>query len=119
VFLFAISAPAALAQQPPDGLTDQQRLGRQVLFQSCAVCHLPPGRGARTYGPVLHTGSNGGGDALMRTIMTEGTPRVRAELGLELTPLEEGLRETYRWYRQQQRPQPDFSWEDRLLVSAR
>jgi hypothetical protein len=41
--------------------------------------------------------------------------RVQEELGLELTPLEDGLRETYRWYREQKRPQPDFSWEDRLL----
>jgi nucleoside-diphosphate-sugar epimerase len=44
--------------------------------------------------------------------------RARSELGLELTPLEDGLRETYRWYQQQKRPQPDFAWEDRLLVSA-
>jgi nucleoside-diphosphate-sugar epimerase len=41
--------------------------------------------------------------------------RARSELGLDLTPFEDGLRETYRWYREQQRPQPDFSWEDRLL----
>jgi nucleoside-diphosphate-sugar epimerase len=41
--------------------------------------------------------------------------RTRAELGLPLTRLEEGLRETYAWYQQQQRPQPDFSWEDNLL----
>lgn len=45
-------------------------------------------------------------------------------LGLELTPFEEGLHETYRWYQQQQqqqqqRPQPDFSWEDRLIVAVR
>jgi 2'-hydroxyisoflavone reductase len=45
--------------------------------------------------------------------------RVRSELGLELTPLEDGLRETYGWYQQQRRPHPDFSWEDRLLVAAR
>ncbi|HJU42393.1 MAG TPA: NAD-dependent epimerase/dehydratase family protein [Vicinamibacterales bacterium] len=45
--------------------------------------------------------------------------RVRSELGLELTPLEDGLRKTYRWYRGQQRPEPDFSWEDRLLAAAR
>ena len=44
--------------------------------------------------------------------------RARTELGLELTPFEEGLRETYRWYQQQQRPTPDFSWEDRLLTAA-
>jgi 2'-hydroxyisoflavone reductase len=51
--------------------------------------------------------------------ITVRADRVRSELGLELTPLEDGLRETYRWYQRQQRPQPDFSWEDRLLVSAR
>jgi mono/diheme cytochrome c family protein len=78
LFLLASSAPTALAQQPPDGLTDQQRLGRQVLSQSCGVCHLPPARGARTYGPVLHKASNGGDDALMRKIITEGTPRMPA-----------------------------------------
>jgi 2'-hydroxyisoflavone reductase len=51
--------------------------------------------------------------------ITVRVDRVRSELGLELTPLEEGLRETYDWYQRQQRPHPDFSWEDRLLVAAR
>ena len=46
------------------------------------------------------------------------TERVRTELGLDLTPLEDGLRRTYDWYQQQQRPQPDFSWEDRLLSAS-
>jgi 2'-hydroxyisoflavone reductase len=41
--------------------------------------------------------------------------RAASELGLHPIALEEGLRETYRWYQHQQRPQPDFSWEDRLL----
>lgn len=44
--------------------------------------------------------------------------RVRPELGIELTPLEAGLRETYAWYERQQRPEPDFSWEDRLLAAG-
>jgi len=44
--------------------------------------------------------------------------RVRTELGIDLRPLEDGFRETYRWYQQQQRPQPDFSWEDRLLAAV-
>ena len=78
LFLLALSAPAAPAQQPSDGLSDQQRLGRQILSQSCGVCHLPPARGARTYGPTLHKGSNGGDDALMRKIIMEGTPRMPA-----------------------------------------
>ena len=45
--------------------------------------------------------------------------RVRTELGLELVPLEEGMRETFAWYERQQRPEPDFSWEDRVLAAAR
>ena len=45
--------------------------------------------------------------------------RVRSELGLELTPLEEGLRHTFRWYEQQKRPRPDFTWEDDVLVRQR
>jgi nucleoside-diphosphate-sugar epimerase len=41
--------------------------------------------------------------------------RARTELGLELIPLEAGLRETWAWYQTQQRPRPDFSWEDGVL----
>ena len=32
----------AFAQQPPDGLNDQQRLGRQVFSQSCGVATCRP-----------------------------------------------------------------------------
>lgn len=78
VILLTAGVPHASAQQPPDGLTDQQRLGRQFLSQSCGVCHLPPARGARTYGPVLHKGSGGGDDQLMRKTIMEGTPRMPA-----------------------------------------
>jgi len=78
LFLLIAGAPEAFAQQPPDGLTDQQRLGRQVLSQSCGVCHLPPARNARTYGPVLSKATSGGDDALMRKFIMEGTPRMPA-----------------------------------------
>jgi len=78
VFLFTAGAPAAVAQQASDGLTEQQRLGRQVLSQSCGVCHLPPARNARTYGPALHKGTSGGDNALVRKISLEGTPRMPA-----------------------------------------
>src|SRR5262245_45017690 len=76
LFLFTAGAPYAFAQQPPDGLNDQQRLGRQVFAQSCGVCHLPPARGARTYGPVLGRTSGGGNDDLVRKVILEGTPRM-------------------------------------------
>ena len=51
--------------------------------------------------------------------ITVRVDRVRAELGLELTPLEDGLRHTYRWYATQQREAPDYSWEDALVRSVR
>jgi nucleoside-diphosphate-sugar epimerase len=50
--------------------------------------------------------------------ITVRADRARAELGLELTPMEQGLHETFRWYEQEQRPRPDFSWEDEVLASA-
>ena len=50
--------------------------------------------------------------------ITVKTDRVRAELGLVLTPLEEGLQETFSWYQRQQRVKPDFAWEDRLIETA-
>jgi len=43
--------------------------------------------------------------------------RAQSELGLALTPLEDGLRETFRWYQRQQRTKPDFSWEDKALAA--
>ena len=73
-----LAAPSSFAQQAPDALNDQQRLGRQVLGQSCGVCHLPPARSARTYGPVLSKASGGGDDALVRKVILEGTPRMPA-----------------------------------------
>lgn len=76
LLLLTAAAPHVSAQQPSDGLTDQQRLGRQVLAQSCGVCHLPPARGAKTYGPVLTKATGSGDDALMRKFILEGTPRM-------------------------------------------
>jgi len=77
-FVVAAGSPCAFAQQARDGLTDQQRRGRQVMAQSCGVCHLPPARNARTYGPPLHKGSAGADDVKMRQYILEGTPRMPA-----------------------------------------
>lgn len=41
--------------------------------------------------------------------------RLRDVLGFEPRDLEEGLRETFEWYRKQERPAPDTAWEDQLL----
>jgi nucleoside-diphosphate-sugar epimerase len=43
---------------------------------------------------------------------------VRELLGMELTPLEVGLQDTFDWYREEERPAPDLEWEDRILESV-
>src|SRR5437867_7108613 len=78
VFLLLLAGYAqyAGAQQPVDSLNEQQRLGRQVLAQACGVCHLPPARNARTYGPSLNKGAGGGDEAVVREYILNGTPRM-------------------------------------------
>ena len=70
------SWPHALSAQ--DNLNDQQRHGRQLLAQSCGVCHLPTELGAKTYGPPLTKAAGNGDDEIMREYITNGTPRMPA-----------------------------------------
>jgi mono/diheme cytochrome c family protein len=76
--LLLASAQGAAAQQPVDNLNDQQKLGRQILGQSCGVCHLPTTMGAKTFGPALNKEAGGGDDDVMREFITNGTPRMPA-----------------------------------------
>lgn len=43
--------------------------------------------------------------------------RLKEELGYELRGLEEGLTQTWEWYRTQDRPAPDTMWEDGVMAS--
>jgi mono/diheme cytochrome c family protein len=76
LFLLAAVPQNAFAQQAGDGLNDTQRHGRQLLAQSCGICHLPPELGARTYGPPLNKLAGGGDDDIMREYILNGTPRM-------------------------------------------
>src|SRR5262249_31769949 len=78
VFLMAGWPLAASAQQAPDNLNDTQRHGRQLLAQSCGVCHMPASLGAKTYGPPLNKAAANGDDDIMREYITNGTPRMPA-----------------------------------------
>jgi len=78
VFLMAGWPLAASAQQAGDNLNETQRLGRQLLAQSCGVCHLPTVLNARTYGPPLNKGAGNGDDEIVREYITNGTPRMPA-----------------------------------------
>ena len=71
-------AQSAFARQAGDDLNEQQRLGRQTVAQSCGVCHLPPARNAKTYGPPLNKAAGGGDDAVVRKYILDGTPRMPA-----------------------------------------
>jgi len=50
--------------------------------------------------------------------ITVRNDRLLTDLALELTPLEDGLRETFDWYAAQQRPTPDFSWDDKAITAG-
>ena len=78
VLLTICCAQSASAQQDASPLNDTQLRGRQLLAQSCGVCHLPPALGAKTYGPPLNKGTTAGNDDVMRAVILSGTPRMPA-----------------------------------------
>ena len=50
--------------------------------------------------------------------ITQSNARARADLGFEPTPFEEGLQRAFAWYRRQERPAPDYAWEDRVVAAV-
>lgn len=50
--------------------------------------------------------------------ITQKIDRARADLGFEPTSFEEGLAQTFAWYQTLDRPEPDFTFDDRALASA-
>jgi mono/diheme cytochrome c family protein len=72
----AVAPQPASAQQAGASLNDTQRHGQQLLAQSCGICHLPPERGAKTFGPPLNKLAGGGDDDIMREYILNGTPRM-------------------------------------------
>jgi nucleoside-diphosphate-sugar epimerase len=51
-------------------------------------------------------------------VITVDSSRVTEQLGLTLTPLEAGMRDTYAWHAQQPRVARDYGWEDALLAAG-
>lgn len=79
--LAAGSVPAAAQQsgaRQPAGppLNDTQKLGQALFNQSCMVCHTKPQITSGMYGPALSRETAGGDEAVMRGIVSEGTPRM-------------------------------------------
>jgi nucleoside-diphosphate-sugar epimerase len=112
----AIGRAFNLAQYPPITQIEYVQLLANVAGRHADVVRVPREQiqqlGGQLFAPPFYFGVY-----LDVPLVVARNDRARSELGLELTPLEDGLRETYGWYQQQQRPQPDFSWEDRLLTA--
>ncbi len=107
-----------LASYPPITQIDFVHLLARIAGRDAHVMHVPRAQieraGGKLFAPPFYFGVY-----LDIPPITARVDRVRSELGLQFTPLEEGLRETYPWYQRQERPKPDYSWEDSLLVAAR
>ena len=112
-----------LASYPAITQLDFVRLLARVAGVDADLVHVPRARIEELGGGVL-TPPFYFGVYLDVPPITVRSDRARRELGLEFTSLEDGLRETFRWYeqqqqqQQQQRERPDFSWEDRALESS-
>lgn len=114
----AVGRAYNLANYPPISQVEFVGLLATVAGKTANLIQVPRARiqeaGGQLFMPPFYFGAY-----LDVPPITVRPDRARSELGLELTPLEEGLRETFRWYEEQHRPEPDFSWEDRLLSSVR
>src|SRR6516162_3483195 len=77
IVALALPPQGAWAQQAGgDPLNDQQLLGMRLFNQSCRVCHTKPQMTSPLYGPELSQNSSGGQEAVMREVISNGTPRM-------------------------------------------
>ena len=77
--VLATSIQVAAAQPFPaaDTLTAQQLQGRNLFNQSCMVCHVKLQITSPTkYGPDLSKNALGGQEAVMREVISNGTPNM-------------------------------------------
>jgi mono/diheme cytochrome c family protein len=70
LLLFFVLAAPVRAQTP------QELEGLRHFNQSCRVCHAHPALNAPQYAPRLSRASLNGDDNAMRTVISNGTPRM-------------------------------------------
>lgn len=76
LILLTVGARPGVTQKTAAALTEQQLLGRQIMAQSCAVCHLPSGPDAKTYGPSLNKSTIPEDDDAVRQTILDGNSRM-------------------------------------------
>ena len=74
--IFSLSSAAFAQAGAAAGLDETQALGRALLNQHCAICHLPPQPGATTYGPRLNGETLGGEAVALRDFIGNGDARM-------------------------------------------
>ncbi|MEO7962378.1 MAG: NAD-dependent epimerase/dehydratase family protein, partial [Gemmatimonadaceae bacterium] len=106
-----------LAEYPPITQLDFVRLMARAAGTEATFAHIPRERiaalGGGLMAPPFYFGV-----FLDIPAITVSADRARKELGLELTPLEDGMRATFQWYKEQQRAPADFTWDDKALSDA-
>ena len=110
----AIGQAYNLAGFPPITQLDFVHLLARVVGRDAHVVHVPRARLHARGGGVMQAPYYFG-VYLDLPAITVQSARVTDELGLTLTPLEEGMREAYAWYAQQPRVARDYTWDDALL----
>jgi len=70
--LFTIFPATVLAQQSNAKLTDNQKEGRRIFQQKCAMCHVPATATAKTLGPGLSKALVTADEDAIRLAITNG-----------------------------------------------
>jgi 2'-hydroxyisoflavone reductase len=110
----AIGHAYNLANYPPVTQIEFVELLARAAGKEARVVHVPRERIAAAGGGLLAPPFYFG-IYLDIPPITVRNERVRSELRFDLTPLEDGLRKTFAWFREQDRPRNDYAWEDRLI----
>lgn len=114
----AIGQAYNLATCPPITQRDFVQLLARVVGREAKLVQVPRTR-IRDHGGSLMEPPNYFGVYLDIPAITADAARVTEHLGLALTSLEEGMRETYAWYAPQPRVAREYRWEDALLNDMR
>ena len=110
----AVGQAYNLGNYPPITQLDFVHLLARAAGRDAQTVHVPRAR-IQELGGSLMAPPNYFGVYLDIPAITVDSARVTEQLGLALTPLEEGMRETYAWYAQQPTVVRDYAWEDALL----